>query len=143
MKKLKVYLDTSVINFIQADDAPELRDVTRKFFSDYVGTEKYSVFVSPVVIDELNRTANLEKRLMLLDILDEYDLVSLDLTEGYEEIRRMAECYLAEGVIPLRKTEDALHVAKCTVLEMDVQLGHCRKSGREKSRRIRKFRDFP
>ena len=122
MKKLKIYLDTSVINFIQADDAPELRDVTRKFFSGYVGTGRYSVFVSPVVIDELNRTANVKKRLMLLDILDEYELVSLDLTEGYEEIRRMAECYLTENVIPLRKIEDALYVAICTVLEMDVLL---------------------
>ena len=36
MKKLKIYLDTSIINFLFADDAPEKRDVTREFFSEYI-----------------------------------------------------------------------------------------------------------
>ena len=33
MKKLKVYLDTTIFNFVFADDAPEERDLTRRFFS--------------------------------------------------------------------------------------------------------------
>ena len=28
MKKLRIYLDTSVISFLFADDAPEKRDIT-------------------------------------------------------------------------------------------------------------------
>ena len=32
MRKLKLYLDTSVWNFFFADDAPEKRDVTKDFF---------------------------------------------------------------------------------------------------------------
>jgi len=36
MKKLSIYLDTSVINFIYADDAPEKRDATKDFFERYV-----------------------------------------------------------------------------------------------------------
>lgn len=31
MKKLKVYLDTSIINFLFADDAPELKAATIDF----------------------------------------------------------------------------------------------------------------
>ncbi len=30
MKKLRIYLDTSVINFLFADDAPEKRDATAR-----------------------------------------------------------------------------------------------------------------
>ena len=35
-KKLKVYLDTSVINFLFADDAPEKKEVTIDFFENYL-----------------------------------------------------------------------------------------------------------
>ncbi|MEK9150383.1 MAG: hypothetical protein AAB267_10120 [Candidatus Desantisbacteria bacterium] len=31
MKKLKIYLDTSVINFLFADDVPELKKITEEF----------------------------------------------------------------------------------------------------------------
>ena len=36
MKKLKIYLDTSVINFLFADDVPEFRKITEDFFENYV-----------------------------------------------------------------------------------------------------------
>ena len=32
MRKLKLYLDTSVWNFFFADDAPEKRGITKRFF---------------------------------------------------------------------------------------------------------------
>ena len=51
MKKLTIYLDTSIINFLFADDAPEKRDITKEFFDEYVKTGYYDVFVSPIVID--------------------------------------------------------------------------------------------
>ncbi len=34
MKKLRVYLDTSVISFLFADDAPEKKAITVAFFSE-------------------------------------------------------------------------------------------------------------
>ena len=33
MKKLKIYIDTSVWNFIYADDAPEKKEITLSFFN--------------------------------------------------------------------------------------------------------------
>jgi len=35
MKKLKLYLDTSVWNFYYADDAPEKMELTRQFFDEF------------------------------------------------------------------------------------------------------------
>ncbi|MBT3294674.1 MAG: hypothetical protein HN919_18310 [Verrucomicrobia bacterium] len=35
MKKLRIYLDTSVINFLFADDAPDFKRVTVEFFDRY------------------------------------------------------------------------------------------------------------
>ena len=36
IKKLKIYLDTSVLNFINADDSPDLKLITEDFFTNYV-----------------------------------------------------------------------------------------------------------
>lgn len=35
MRKLKVYLDTSIISFLYADDAPDFQVVTQAFFKNY------------------------------------------------------------------------------------------------------------
>jgi hypothetical protein len=48
MKKTKIYLDTSVISFLFADDAPELKAVTEDFFQNYVRTAVYDVCISPI-----------------------------------------------------------------------------------------------
>jgi len=53
MRKLKLYIDTSVWNFYFADDAPEKRDVTKDFI-DLVRKEQYEVFISEVVVKEIN-----------------------------------------------------------------------------------------
>lgn len=41
---------------------------------------------------------------------------------GDSEIERLADLYLARGVIPVRKREDALHVAYATVHRLDILL---------------------
>ncbi|MFH1824054.1 MAG: hypothetical protein ABH873_02355 [Candidatus Firestonebacteria bacterium] len=56
MRKLKLYLDTSVWNFFFADDAPEKRDITKIFFSS-IKENIYEIFISEVVIREINGTA--------------------------------------------------------------------------------------
>lgn len=43
-KKLKIYLDTSVINFIYAEDAPDFREVTINFFENFL--DNYDVYIS-------------------------------------------------------------------------------------------------
>ena len=50
MKKLKIYLDTSVINFLFADDVPEFKKITDDFFENYIKKEKYLAYISDVVI---------------------------------------------------------------------------------------------
>lgn len=80
MKQLTIYLDTSIINFLFADDAPEKRDITQEFFADYVKKGIYAVYISPVVVDEINRTENDLKRARLLHVIDEYALPSIDIT---------------------------------------------------------------
>ena len=68
MKKLRIYLDTSVINFLFADDAPEKRDLTAEFFKRVV-RHADNVFVSKLVVDEVGRTRNEVRRAALRAVL--------------------------------------------------------------------------
>jgi predicted nucleic acid-binding protein len=117
MKKLKIYLDTSVINFLFADDAPEKRDATRKFFENHI--TKYEAVVSAVVLEEINRTKDISQRDKLTGKIKEYDLGEVPL-EPKEEVTNLADAYVEAGVIPEKKYEDALHVALCTIHSIDV-----------------------
>ncbi len=117
MKKLRIYLDTSVINFLFADDAPEKRDVTRKFFEKHISN--YEVFVSAVVLDEIRRTRDISKRDRLLGAITSRDMKQLPL-EPETEIKNLSKKYIVKGVIPLKKNDDALHLAICTVHSIDV-----------------------
>lgn len=117
MKKLRIYLDTSVINFLFADDAPEKRDITRRFFWGPIAG--YEVLVSAVVLDEINRTRNHRHREKLLKKIKEYNLKELPL-EPRNDVTDLADAYIEAGVIPERKYEDALHVALCTIHSVDI-----------------------
>ncbi len=122
MKKLEIYLDTSIINFLFADDAPEKRDITHEFFTRYVNTHVYDVYISPVVIDEINKTPDELQKTRLLQVIKEYSLIILNIEPYLSDIHALATVYLVQGIVPQRKLEDALHIAISTVYEMDVLL---------------------
>jgi predicted nucleic acid-binding protein len=105
-----------------AEDAPEKREATVTFFEDFVRPGVYDVYVSPVVIDEISRTRDRTKRKVLLDVVDEYGIEVLDIGERLEDIRGLAQAYVAESIVPVRQPEDALHIAIATVEEIDVLL---------------------
>ena len=119
-KKFKIYLDTSVPNFLFADDAPEKKEVTIDFFDNCIMKELYDTFISDVVIAEIEDTNNIEKREMLLYTIKKYPIEILEMTDEEEiEIETMANKYIDEGIIPSNKKADALHVATCLVKRMN------------------------
>ena len=119
MKKLQIYIDTSVINFLFADDAPEKMDITISFFEEHVRCGRVDAFVSPIVIDEIMRTHDARKRARLLGVITDYDLPLLDI-ESNQEIASLAQQLLKKRVIPPKQTDDAMHVAIAVIYEMDV-----------------------
>ena len=56
MKKPKLYLDTSVINFFFAEDSPEKMLITRDFFEKELASGNYEVYISLLVLDEIGET---------------------------------------------------------------------------------------
>jgi predicted nucleic acid-binding protein len=117
-KKLKIYLDTSIINFLFADDAPEKKEVTIDFFENYLND--YDVFISEVVIIEIRRTTNTEKLEQLLNAVSKYNLIFYN--EINRDILELADNYLKNSVVPLSQIDDARHLAFSTFYEFDVLL---------------------
>jgi hypothetical protein len=119
MKKLKVYLDTSIINFLYADDAPHFKSITKEFFDDFVKTKIYDVSVSDIVLDEIEQTESEEKKLKLLNVINDYEL---PFTYFNEEAQTLARIYIKEGIIPAKKYDDARHIGLATVMNFDILL---------------------
>jgi len=119
MKPLKIYLDTSVINFLFANDTPDLKIITKDFFENFVRLGKYQVFVSDVVIREMEMTEDADRRAQLVSVVRDYSLRILRLNE---EAERLAYTYITEKIIPPRNIEDARHIAIASCNQMDILL---------------------
>ncbi|MEQ1744056.1 MAG: hypothetical protein ABMA02_01405 [Saprospiraceae bacterium] len=113
-----VYLDTSAINFLFADDAPEKKEITVDFFENYVKTGIYKTYWSDFVVDEINQTDDERKRHQLLRVFEDYYLERLAINSP-EDVDSLAEQYLQSGVMPPKKLYDALHVACCVIEKID------------------------
>ena len=114
MKKLSLYLETSVWNFIFADDAPEKRDITKEFFIN-IKQGQYEIFISQTVLNEIDR-ADERKKAQLMQLIKEHQPKELNITQ---EVIDLSKEYILQKIIPEEKVEDAIHVAVATVYEMD------------------------
>lgn len=121
MKKIKIYLDTSVINFLYADDVPEFKKITEEFFSYVEEGERFNVYISDVVINEINKTNDNEKRENLLSVVEQYEIIKLP-NDRDSEISDLTGKHLNKRVIPKKKIEDALHIAYSVIFEIDILL---------------------
>lgn len=119
IKKLRVYLDTSVINFLFAEDAPDFRRVTEDFFNVYA--KQCELYGSDVLIRELDRDPDSIRKQRHMNVLRDHNVLLLPRNRD-DEVVRLADLYLQQRIVPVNKRDDALHVAYATVFEVDVLL---------------------
>lgn len=115
MKRLKLYLETSIWNFLIADDASEKRAENERFFEEIKGG-KYEIYVSELIIAEIDQ-AREEKRERLRKLVDEYQPVELETDESVEEL---SEKYIAADIVPSKYENDVIHIAYAVAHDMDV-----------------------
>ena len=84
MRKLKLYIETSVWNFFFADDAPEKRDITRQFFAS-IEEGPYEIYISEVVIREISNAPE-PKKTMLFNLVNKYNPAELEITQEANEL---------------------------------------------------------
>lgn len=112
--KQKLYLDTSIFNFIIAENDIEKRDITIEFFKKI--SQIGEIFISPVVTREVEETEE-SIRKTLIEILNRYKPTILELNE---EIRSLAKEYIKANIIPPKYEDDVLHIAAAVVYQLDV-----------------------
>ena len=107
MKKLKLYLDTSSIGYLDEKSSPREMNEMHQLW-EFIKRGKYEASISPVVIDELMANSNTEKRDILLGYLKQIEFNIIDITE---EVRATAKSVVQNGVLSDKNYNDCLHIA--------------------------------
>ena len=115
MRKLRVYIETSVWSFAFAEDAPNYRDDTLAFL-ERCRAGAFDTVICPLVLEEIERASEpLQARLAEL-----VRQIGPTLIEFSPSAAELADRFVRQGVVPASKPEDAGHVAAAFVDEVDV-----------------------
>jgi len=114
MRKLKLYLDTSTISHLFAEDTPDKMNDTHNLWLDLT-SGKYDVFISPVVIEEINKCPE-PRQSMMFEKLNQLKFQALKETN---EIYLLADEYIKGGVLREKSRDDCLHIAYAVVYNCD------------------------
>ncbi|GDY23730.1 hypothetical protein LBMAG56_50770 [Verrucomicrobiota bacterium] len=110
--KLRLYLDTSVFSARIDERAPDRRALTEDFWKTL---PCYEPATSMLAVEELRQTANPQLRSRMEAMLAGFNLIAVT-----DEMRRLAEMYIAEGAFTRSMTNDSVHVAAATLSRQDV-----------------------
>ena len=114
MKKLKVYLDTSVISHLLQDDVPEKMADTRNLWNMFKAG-KYDVYLSTVTLEEISNCPE-PKRSKLRDYMNQIQFHVLDITE---DILFVAQQIIDLGILTEKSIDDCQHIGAAVVNECD------------------------
>jgi len=115
MKKLKIYLDTSVISYLNQDDSPEKMADTLKLW-DKIRDGIYDVVISDVTLEELLLCAK-SKRQYLSDMLLKIDYAVINETP---EAVALARQFIKHNVLTKKSFDDCRHIACAVVAGCDI-----------------------
>jgi predicted nucleic acid-binding protein len=115
MKKTKIYLDTSIISYLDQQDAPEKMAETRKFW-DTIKSDKYEIVLSEIVLFETSK-CDKAKRSVLIKYLKEISYKEISTTQ---EIDDLARKFIENKILTIASIEDCRHIASSIVSGCDV-----------------------
>ena len=101
----QLYLDTSIPNAYFDNRVPLRQLITQKWFQNDI--KDYSIYVSALVLEEINRFRNRELRNNLLDLVLSLKPVVLEVDR---KAVNLSTVYLKSGAIP-RKEQNAIQAA--------------------------------
>lgn len=115
MRKLKVYLDTSVVSYLYQVDAPEKMQNTLDLW-ELFKNKVYEVYISDIVIREISG-CNEEKLKILLDYLDQIDY---NIIETDEDTVELAGKFIDFGILKQKSFDDGQHIAAAILAGCDI-----------------------
>lgn len=119
MMKQRIYIETSIVSYLTARPANDIRSAARQH-STYEWWEQYSpsfeLFISEYVLVEAGGgdAVAAKRRLEMLD--------TLAVLETTKDIRAISQALLKVGALPAKAELDSLHIAVAAVHGMDYLL---------------------
>ncbi|MCL2063266.1 MAG: PIN domain nuclease [Candidatus Cloacimonetes bacterium] len=114
MKKIRLYLDTSVISHLEAPDAPEKMQETIDLWEE-IKNGQYKIYLSSVVFDELD-DCHEPKRLMLYNFLEQIEYEQLEVNSA---VREIANEIIRLDILKQKHLRDCFHIGCAIVSECD------------------------
>lgn len=114
-----VYLETSIIGYLTARSSNNLILMANvKATQEWWNTRRtqFTLYISQVVLDEVAR-GDAEIASQRLELLHDFPLLEVD-----ETVQNLAAQFLSKSNLPLKATDDALHIAAATVYGLDYLL---------------------
>jgi len=113
-RKLKVYLDTSVISALYDVRNPERKSLTEAFFKEI---NNFEVFISEITDVEIKHTLDLDLQNKMKNLLPQFSKLPLP-----EELEWLINEYINYSAVSENYKEDAYHIAIAVLNEMDYLL---------------------
>ena len=116
MKKLKIYIDTSVVSHLDQQDAPEKMYDTKMLW-EMIKSGEYEVYISPVTLAEVMECEE-PKKSILLNYLSDIDYTELIETDS---VFSLANKYIEAGILRPKSLDDSYHIAYACVCDYVMQ----------------------
>ena len=114
MRKLKVYLDTSVVSHLLQEDVPEKMADTRQLWEMFKAG-KYDVYLSTVTLKEIQNCPE-PKKTQMIDYLNQIQYITLDITE---DVISVANKIIDMGILTQKSFDDCQHIGVAVINECD------------------------
>ncbi len=112
MKRLKIYLDTSVISALFDTKSPEMMRWTEEFWKII---DKYEGYISDVVIAEIQETPDAKLKEQMSEVIKSLTRLEMD-----EDAEILSGEYVRYGAVPSKYRKDAMHIAITTVNHIEI-----------------------
>lgn len=99
IRKMRVYLDTSVISALFDERNPERKSLTEAFFAE-IGN--FETFISEITVAEIERTPDMGLRSKMKDVVSQFSVITLT-----DDVDWIASEYILHGAVPEGYSEDA------------------------------------
>jgi hypothetical protein len=112
MKKLKIFLDTSVYSAKFDDRDPNRQNLTQDFWNNI---DEYDLYYSDINIEEIDAISDIELREKMKILYSRGKKIEIT-----EEIENLSKKYIEENLIPEKYENDALLIALTTAHSLDI-----------------------
>ena len=113
-RRIRVYLDTSVISALFDERNPERKSLTKIFFN---GIEEFEPYISDITVAEIERTPDMNLRNKMENTISHFSVLF-----STEDVEWLSKEYIQYGAVPEKYAEDAFHIAIAVINEIDFLL---------------------